>query len=217
MVTVVILALVTLFLAFRLYAVLGKRTGHEQQPLPRTADERIAPARPSTPIPDISPEARAVGDPSVGPTAIRGVRAIAALDSQFDPARFVDGAKAAYRMVLEAYWTGDEETLAELVGDDVRAAFGEAIADRKAAGQVLDNRLVAIENAMISDAEVQGQTAYVTVRFDADIAAVTRDLDGNVVAGSLSDAVPTHDVWTFSRNLRSNDPNWILTDTDEAS
>ncbi|MGV3479169.1 MAG: Tim44/TimA family putative adaptor protein [Sphingobium sp.] len=217
MVTVVILALVTLFLAFRLYAVLGKRTGHEQQPLPRTADERIAPARPSTPVPDISPEARAVGDPSVGPAAIRGVRAIAGIDPQFDPARFVEGAKAAYRMVLEAYWSGDEATLAELVGDDVRAAFVEAIADRKAAGQVLDNRLVTIENAMISDAEVQGQTAYVTVRFDADIAAVTRDLEGNVVAGSLSDAVPTHDVWTFSRNLRSNDPNWILTDTDEAS
>jgi predicted lipid-binding transport protein (Tim44 family) len=216
-VTVVILALVTLFLAFRLYAVLGKRTGHEQQPLPRTADERIAPARPSTPVPDISPEARAVGDPSVGPAAIRGVRAIAGIDPQFDPARFVEGAKAAYRMVLEAYWSGDEATLAELVGDDVRAAFVEAIADRKAAGQVLDNRLVTIENAMISDAEVQGQTAYVTVRFDADIAAVTRDLEGNVVAGSLSDAVPTHDVWTFSRNLRSNDPNWILTDTDEAS
>lgn len=217
MVTVVILALVTLFLAFRLYAVLGKRTGHEQQPLPRTADERIAPARPSTPVPDISPEARAVGDPSVGPAAIRGVRAIAGIDPQFDPARFVEGAKAAYRMVLEAYWSGDEATLAELVGDDVRAAFVEAIADRKAAGQVLDNRLVTIENAMISDVEVQGQTAYVTVRFDADIAAVTRDLEGNVVAGSLSDAVPTHDVWTFSRNLRSNDPNWILTDTDEAS
>ncbi|MBY8822867.1 Tim44/TimA family putative adaptor protein [Sphingomonas colocasiae] len=217
MVTVVILALVTLFLAFRLYAVLGKRTGHEQQPLPRTADERIAPARPSAPIPDISPEARAVGDPSVGPAAIRGVRAIAGIDPQFDPARFVEGAKAAYRMVLEAYWSGDEATLAELVGDDVRTAFAEAIADRKAAGQVLDNRLVTIESAMISDAEVQGQTAYVTVRFDADIAAVTRDLEGNVIAGSLSDAVPTHDVWTFSRNLRSNDPNWILTDTDEAS
>ncbi len=217
MVTVVILALVTLFLAFRLYAVLGKRTGHEQQPLPRTADERIAPARANAPVPDISPEARVVGDPAVGPAAIRGVRAIAALDSQFEPTRFVEGAKAAYRMVLEAYWSGDEETLGELVGDDVRAAFAEAIADRKAAGQVLDNRLVLIENAIISDAEVQGQTASVTVRFDADIAAVTRDLDGNVIAGSLSDAVPTHDVWTFSRNLRSNDPNWILTDTDEAA
>lgn len=217
MVTVVILALVTLFLAFRLYAVLGKRTGHEQQPLPRSADERVVPARPNASVPDISPETRIVGDPVVGPAAARGVRAIAAVDPQFEPARFVEGAKAAYRMVLEAYWAGDEATLADLVGDDVRSAFSEAIAERKAAGQVLDNRLVLIEQAMISDAELLGQTATVTVRFDADIAAVTRDADGNVIAGSLNDAVPTHDVWTFSRNVRSNDPNWILTDTDEAA
>jgi predicted lipid-binding transport protein (Tim44 family) len=56
----------------------------------------------------------------------------------------------------------------------------------------------------------------VTVAFDADIAAVTRDADGNVVAGSLTDAVETHDVWTFTRPLRSGHPDWKLADTDEA-
>ncbi len=53
------------------------------------------------------------------------------------------------------------------------------------------------------------------MRFDADIAAITRDKDGNVIAGSMTDAVATHDVWTFSRDLRSADPNWKLTETDE--
>jgi predicted lipid-binding transport protein (Tim44 family) len=215
--TVVILALVTLFLAFRLYAVLGKRTGHEQQPLPRPAEERGSAPRSNAPIPDIATETRPAGEPDMGPAAARGVRAIMSADPQFDAARFVEGAQAAYRMVLEAYWAGDEETLGELVGDDVRSAFSEAIAERKASGQVLDNRLVSIERAEISDAELDKHTAQVTVRFDADIAAVTRDAEGNVIAGSLSDAVPTHDVWTFSRNIRSNDPNWILTDTDEAA
>ena len=52
--------------------------------------------------------------------------------------------------------------------------------------------------------------------WSADIAAVTRDTEGNVIAGSLSDAVETHDVWTFEREIRSSDPNWILVDTDEA-
>ena len=53
------------------------------------------------------------------------------------------------------------------------------------------------------------------MRFDADIAAVTRDAEGQVVAGSLTDAVETHDLWTFSRTLKSRDPNWKLADTDE--
>ena len=54
------------------------------------------------------------------------------------------------------------------------------------------------------------------MRFDADIAAVTRDAEGQVIAGSLTDAVPTHDLWTFARTLKSSDPNWKLADTDEA-
>ena len=53
------------------------------------------------------------------------------------------------------------------------------------------------------------------MRFDADLVAVTRDKDGKVVAGSTSDAVPTHDVWTFSRLVSSNDPNWLLIETDD--
>jgi predicted lipid-binding transport protein (Tim44 family) len=69
---------------------------------------------------------------------------------------------------------------------------------------------------VIQDARLVGRTAEIDMRFDADIAAVTRDKDGTVIAGTLSDAVPTHDVWTFRRTLGSADPNWLLVDTDEA-
>jgi len=145
------------------------------------------------------------------------VRAISAADGGFDAAHFLEGARSAYRMILEAYWRGDEESLRRLTSDDVYEAFSSAIAERKASGQQLDNRLVTIESAVIEQARLTGQVAAVTVRFDADIAAVTRDLEGNVVAGSLTDAVPTHDVWTFSRQVRSDDPNWTLVETDEAA
>jgi predicted lipid-binding transport protein (Tim44 family) len=70
---------------------------------------------------------------------------------------------------------------------------------------------------MIEDAELRGRTASITVRFDADIAAITRDEAGEVVAGSLTDAVVTHDLWTFRRTLGSADPNWLLVETDEAA
>ena len=46
--------------------------------------------------------------------------------------------------------------------------------------------------------------------------ADTRDGDGNVVAGSESDAVQTHDIWTFSRHIGSDDPAWLLIETDSA-
>ena len=119
-------------------------------------------------------------------------------------------------MILESFWKGDGEDLTYLVGDDVRASFAEAIAAREAAGHRLDNRLVQIERAFIEDARLDGLVASITVRFDADIAAVTRNEAGEVVAGSMSDAVDTHDVWTFRRTLGGDDPNWLLVETDEA-
>lgn len=211
---VILFAMVAGFLALRLYSVLGKRTGHEQ-PLPKPAEERLA----APPLPrtiDVTPEVRETGTRAVEPGAENGLRALIAADSSFDVTQFLEGAKAAYRMILEAFWKGDEETLGWLVEDDVRGGFASAISERTAAGHVLDNRLVAIERAVISDVSVEGKLARVTVRFDADIAAVTRDSDGNVIAGSLSDAVETHDIWTFARRLRSDDPNWKLVETDEA-
>ena len=209
---VVLLAMIAAFLAMRLYAVLGKRTGHE--PLPRTADERIATPPVARPI-EVTPEARVLGPRHVESGAENGLRALIAADPSFDVAQFIDGAKSAYRMILEAFWKGDEATLEWLTERDVRDAFAQAIADRNAAGHVLDNRLVAIEQAVITQAQLERQIAEISVRFEADIAAVTRDAEGNVIAGSLTDAVETHDVWTFARTLKSRDPNWKLADTDE--
>jgi predicted lipid-binding transport protein (Tim44 family) len=211
---IIVLAMVAAFLALRLYSVLGKRTGHEQ-PLPKPAEERISPL----PVPravDKTIEPReAVAKPFEG-SAEPGIRAIVGAEPGFDVARFLDGAQSAYRMILEAFWKGDRAALDELVSADVGRAFGDAIAAREASGLVLDNRLVSVEQATITNAALNGKEARITVRFDADIAAVTRDAEGIVVAGSTSDAVETHDSWTFARTLRSADPNWKLADTDEA-
>lgn len=212
---VVLLAMVAAFLALRLYMVLGKRTGHEQPLMPKPAEERAAPTAMPRPI-EVAPEPREVTNRNIEPRAESGLRAIVAAESGFDIAQFIEGARGAYRMILEAYWAADEESLRWLVEDEVRGAFEDAIAQRTTAGHVLDNRLVSIERAIITDASVEGRLARITVRFDADITAVTRDAEGNLVAGSMSDAEETHDVWTFARTLKSSDPNWKLADTDEA-
>ncbi len=215
MVYVVLLAMVAAFLALRLYSVLGKRTGHEQQPLARAAEERPAAVAVPRTI-DVAADVREPQNRNIEPKAEAGLRAIIAGESGFDVAQFLQGAQAAYRMTLEAFWQGDEGTIAELAQPDVAHAFGEAIAARREAGETLDNRLISIERATIADAVLDGREARIVVRFDADIAAVTRDAEGQVIAGSLTDAVETHDLWTFSRTLKSRDPNWKLADTDEA-
>jgi predicted lipid-binding transport protein (Tim44 family) len=207
--------LVALFIGLRLYSVLGERTGHEQQPILKAADpdavvDRRVQQPAATPFAAID-----AGDMAYLPTAGPGVRALLAADSTFDVARFLEGAKSAYRLILESYWKGDLETLRGHVDGHVFETFAGAVEQRKTDGLVLDNRLVTIDQALIAGATLEKTAAVVTVRFEADIAAVTRNGEGEVVAGSMSDAVQTRDLWTFRRDIQSGDPNWLLIETDE--
>jgi len=214
-VEIVLLAMIALFVGLRLYSVLGTRTGHEQQPVSRPeapAEKKAAPA-----IADLPGNAAEPSGLAYEKGAAAGIGAIIASDPTFDVARFIEGAQAAYRMTLEAFWKGDREELAYLANDEVRGAFESAIDAREAAGETVENRLVAIERAAIEDARLTGKVAEIEIRFDAFISAVTRNKAGEVVAGSLSDAVPTKDLWTFQRDLKSRDPNWRLVETDEAA
>jgi len=212
----VLFAMVTVFLGLRLYAVLGKRTGHEQ-PLRKPVEEPsvTTAAAGTADVRDNGP-ARIAGVAPFDQEAAVGVRAIATADNRFNPAEFIEGAKSAYGMILEDFWKGDVDGLSPYVSVSVRDSFADAVKARTEAGEVLDNRLVRIDRAAIASASLEGKVARIAVRFDADIAAVTRDAEGNVLAGSMTDALETHDVWTFEREIRSSDPNWILVDTDEA-
>lgn len=213
--TIIILALIAAFLGLRLYSVLGKRTGHEQEPVLPRADDRPTVLQP-VPTADAPRSIASEAPPGLvyEARAEIGVRAILAADRSFDVARFLNGSKAAYRMILEAYWSGDRDALKELCDDDSYAAFGTAITARESRGETLQNRLVTIDKATIIDADFSKGQARVTVRFDADIAAVTRNAEGVVVAGSMTDAVATADAWSFRRDIASSDPNWLLDETD---
>jgi predicted lipid-binding transport protein (Tim44 family) len=211
---IVILALVALFIGLRLYSVLGERTGHEQQPILKPADPARVEPRVTQPLAP-QPATENPDDLAYVPLAGPGVRAMLAADPSFDVARFLEGAKSAYRLILESFWKGDLDTLKPHVDAHVYETFATAIEQRNKDKLSLDNRLVTIEQAVISEANLERTVALVTVRFEADIAAVTRNSEGQVVAGSLSDAVQTRDLWTFRRDLASRDPNWLLIETDE--
>lgn len=213
-VEIVILAMIAAFLGLRLYSVLGERAEHEEEVIPSRydpADQGSADQRPRAAATVID----LPRNPDLHPSVDQGIRAIATADRSFDLLTFLDGARAAYGMVLEAFWRGDRETLRELCDLDVFHGFAGAIDAREEAGQTLDNKLVRIEDVTVRDAVLDGRTARITVLFVSDIAAVTRDADGNVIAGSLDDAIESRDIWTFKRNVDAAGPDWILDETDE--
>ena len=224
-VEIVIVAMIAAFLGLRLYSVLGRRPEQNEEPVRRRV-EQPDPQGAARPMAPRLPEAMATPANRLAPpvpetrdfdaNAEPGIRAIIAADRRFDVGLFMAGAKSAYGMVLEAFWRGNRAELKALCDGDVFAGFADALDAREAAGETLDARLIRIEEARIVGAELAGSTARVTVRFIADIATVTRNAQGQVVAGSLNDAIESRDLWTFSRDLTSRDPDCLLDETDEA-
>jgi hypothetical protein len=213
---IVILAMIAAFLGLRLYSVLGRRAEHEEEIIQGHYEARTAAAPQAQQPLDRQAQALLPHEvASVQPAVEQALRAIMAADRRFDSLAFLQGAQGAYRMVLEAFWRGDKEQLSHLCDSDVYTGFVAAIDARVAAGEVLENRLVRIDAATIVDATYDAPVARITVRFTADIAAVTRDAAGQVIAGSLTDAIEARDRWTFSRDLQSAEPDWLLDETDE--
>jgi predicted lipid-binding transport protein (Tim44 family) len=138
-------------------------------------------------------------------------------DPSFDPSQFLDGAKAAYEMIVMAFAQGDETMLEQLLGSDVYDGFQRAIRERESRGEKLESNLVGIDKADIIEAEVKNRTAYVTIKFVSELISVTRDADGDVVEGDPKKVREVTDIWTFAREVGSKNPNWKLVATEAAN
>ena len=220
----------------RLRNVLGRRTGNERPPydpyttpdakragapeanepvvaLPRGRSARVEASGPSMEDIEARLERHAPKDSPLGQSLTALMRA----DPGFDPGQFLDGAKAAYEMIVMAFAEGDEAMLRQLLGDDVYEGFERAIRERETRGEKVESSLVAIDKADIIEAEVKNRTAYVTAKFVSELISVTRDADGEVVEGDPKKVREVTDIWTFAREVASKNPNWKLVATEAAN
>lgn len=217
---IIIFAAIAVFLGLKLRGVLGRRTGSERTRDPFAPTARDAARDKVVPLPDRTrPTAEPAPAPIEAPAAsdpadrLPGVEQIRAADPSFGSASFLGGARAAFEMIVAAFAAGDAGVLRPLLSDEVFENFNGAIKARNRAKETLETTLVGILSADILEAELQGRTAIVTVKFVSEQVNVTRDAEGKVVDGDPSTVAKVTDIWTFSRNTRARDPNWTLVAT----
>lgn len=208
---IVIFAMIAAFLVYRLRSVLGRRTGEEQQrpnpftSRPAAADNVVALPDRNRPRPDVAP----VTDEPLSLAA--ALDQIKAADPSFDEKHFLEGAKAAFQMIVEAFARGDTATLRPLLADDVYENFATVIRERQAAGEQYETRVERVREADVVEAKLDAaHTARVTVKFVSDQMNVLRDRNGAVIEGDPDSLVEATDIWVFVRNIRARDPNWTL-------
>jgi len=135
------------------------------------------------------------------------------VDPEFDEAVFLDGAKAAYEMIVEAFARGDIKNIRSFLSDQVFQSFQSAIDVRNDASQVSEVKFIGIDKAQISDSSVTDDMLTAVTEFSSNQVRVTRGQDGEVIEGDANRIDLVRDRWTFTRKRNSGDPNWILVAT----
>jgi predicted lipid-binding transport protein (Tim44 family) len=226
----------------KLRSVLGRRTGHEQARIERYKAQQEArqrngelvgqdkivtlprrereedEARPVSPQPAQADGEQRMRDYAAGnPELSQGLVEIFRTDSSFDPEHFVQGAKAAYEIIVTAFAEGNRRTLKNLLNSEVYDGFNSAIAERERRGEQIDQSFVGIKSADLVEADLKGGVAQLTVKFVSELISATRDRAGVVIGGDSKRIREVTDIWTFAREVASRDPNWKLIATQAAN
>lgn len=228
---IIILVAVAAFLILKLRSVLGKRSGHEKKPefdpfspeRNKSAEDKVIhlPNRNKSAEDredvEEEPVTRAGSESASEDSLSSGLTRIKLADRNFDEEVFLTGARAAFEMIIGAFAAGDRDTLRPLLANEVFENFTSAMTERQEREEKLETTLVGIKEAEIIDASLEQKTAFVAVKFVSEQINVTRDSSGEVVDGDPSHVGRVTDIWTFARNTRSRDPNWVLVATDASN
>ncbi|MGH6876244.1 MAG: Tim44/TimA family putative adaptor protein, partial [Rhizomicrobium sp.] len=201
---ILLIAMVAGIILFRLYTVLGRRTGNEREPQQRFG--RIGGAAPSA-----AENVVALPDRTAGPAdqqaqggdpAARGLLDIKLADRSFDTGHFLDGARHAYQMIVVAFAARDRATLRPLLSDEVYPAFDGVMREREERHETVDYSFVGFRNVRIAHAELKDRIAEITVEFSAQFTSATTDANGAVIEGDPKTVRDVVDVWSFARDTR---------------
>lgn len=228
----ILLLAVALVVFWRLKSVLGTRTGTEKPPVDPFEIKRSEQARapegngsvvqfPKNPVPVSTPAENDrepiapvwTGYAEAGSELANSLQKLADEDPSFSPRSFVEGAKAAYEIIIDSFAKGDKGSLKALLSKDVFEDFARVIDEREAQGQRIESRFVGIDKAVIQSAGIVENKASITMKFVTELITATYDKAGKVIDGDPGHVQEVTDVWTFDRDITLRDPNWKLVAT----
>ena len=205
---IVIFAVIAAVVLFQLYNVLGKKVGRQPEEDAR-AKPATAPAAPGA-------EPAANGRPNVlDAVTLASIAGLKARDPNFDPIRFLDGARQAHETIVRAYAAGDRETLKPLLTATVMDSFEAGIAARETRGETEVAEFLHPARADLELATAEENRATAKVRFLAELRNTVTPADAS--AEPQVEERRVAELWTFERTLGASDPNWVLARTEPAA
>lgn len=213
-----VLAGIAIFLILRLRSVLGTRDGFEKPrtPLPG-ADDTGRRGRPEFDVIEGGPDRDITDHVEDGSSAAKALAAMKMAEPGFNVTEFLEGARGAYEMILMGFEHDELDDVRGFLSAEVADTFDQVIEQRKADGLTIEASFVGVREVALADASFDRDTneGDVTVRFVGELTSVVRNAEGDIIEGNPNEIKRQKDVWTFSRVMGSNDPNWVLVATGE--
>ena len=207
-----ILAGVALFLIFRLKNVLGTRDGFE----PKVKDVDSAKMEERRNTEDSSEnnlDEEAIEYLFDDKNSANALTKIKEIEKNFSLTDFLGGAGSAYEMILMAFQSGKISPVETFLSADVKENFEEAIQAREQKGLSIDADFIGLRDTAVKNISFRDRVAEISVSFLADVKSVVKNNNGEIIEGEEADTKKQFDVWVFSREIGSDNPNWILVET----
>ena len=188
---IIILAMIAGFIILRLRGILGRRTGHEKKVLGGLFGKKVTQRNTEKKVVNLS-------------------------SSKLDDAakeQFIEGAKAAYEMIITSFAKGDKNALKPLLNKEIYQSFSDEIDHRKKENLKSELTFVGVKSAEIKNFEKKDNIYTFTVNFVSEIITCKKDKNNKVIEGNPDIIKTVNDVWKFSKNMWSSDPNWYLVET----
>ena len=211
-----VLAAIAIFLILRLRGVLGTRDGFEGEPRENQTQIRSRKG-PELEVIEGGPDRDITDHVEEGSSSAEALAKMKKIDPTFNVSEFLQGARGAYEMILMAFERGDLASVTPFISEDVYEAFATVVDDREDKGLTVEATFIGISDLSLKNAEIEESSneAELTVKFTSEMTYQVRDNGGDVIEGSNSEIKRQKDVWTFSHEMGSKDPNWRLVATGE--
>ena len=211
---ILLFAVIAGVILFRLYTVLGRRTGHEPPPREsyRLSGGQGDAAPPKDNVVPLPSRTEQIAERPADPVA-RGLFDIKLADKGFETEHFIAGAKHAYELIVTAFARGDRAALRPLLGGEVFAAFEGVMSGREQRKERVEFTFVGFKDVKIVHASLKNRAAEITVAIGAQFISATQGADGQLIDGDPKSVRDVTDVWSFTRDVKARDPNWLLVAT----
>lgn len=216
---ILILAMIAVFILNRLRNVLGKKTGEEPN---RNRELHLNEKDYNESKPD--KETHKNGEVNKKDNLIifhedkkinRSLNEIRKLESKFDTEDFLDKAKKAFEFILKAYSKNNLKSLETLLDKELFLEYKKDITLRIKKKQFFEITIIGVKKPVIVDSKIKDKDAQIAVKYQSEQIHVTKNSSGEIIEGDVNQILTIQEIWTFSRKLKSRNPNWSLQNISE--